>query len=190
MRKKWLFMLLYIMLFLIFTSCSTPDEEAGKLNYDETKKMVVDILKTDEGKKAIKEVLADSEMKQELVLEHATVSEAITEALLSDKGKDFWKKSFEDPEFAKAFAESMRNEQEELNKNLLKDPEYRQTMMEIMRDPEIEKEITDLLKSNEYRSHLQTVITETLESPVFQAKIQEILLKAASEHAKEGEEKK
>lgn len=190
MGKKLLLMLLYTLFFSTIASCSTMDEEAGKTNYDETKKMVVDILKTDEGKKAIKEVLTDSEMKQELVLEHSTVSEAITDALLSDKGKDFWKKSFEDPEFAKAFAESMKKEQEELNKNLLKDPEYRQSIIEIMHDPDMEKEIADLLKSNEYRSHLQAVITETLESPLFQAKIQEILLKVASEQAKGEKEKK
>lgn len=187
-RKLWQ-MLLFITCFLTIVSCSTMDDETGKLNYEETKKMVVDILKTDDGKNAIKEILADHEMKQELVLEHSAVSEAITEVLLSDKGKDFWKKSFADPEFAKTFADSMKKEQEELNKNLLKDPEYRQKLIEIMQDPEVEKEITNLLKSNEYRSHLQSVITETLESPVFQAKIQEILLKAASEQAKSEEEK-
>ncbi len=190
MGRRRLIVLLFTSLFFIITSCSTPEDESGKLNYDETKKMVVDILKTDEGKKAIKEVLSDGEMKQELVLDHAVVSESITNALLSEKGQEFWKKSFEDPEFAKAFAESMKKEQEQLNKNLLKDPEYRATIIEILHDPELEKEIADLLKSNEYRTHLQSVITETLESPVFQAKMQEILLKAASEQAKQGEEKK
>ena len=31
----------------------------GKIDYEQTKKMVVDILKTDDGKKAIQELMAD-----------------------------------------------------------------------------------------------------------------------------------
>ena len=45
----------------------------------------------------------------------------------------------------------------------------------------MEKEVTDILKSKEYREHLKKVMTETFESPLFQAKIQDILLKAAAE---------
>ncbi|MEH7549669.1 GerD family protein, partial [Neobacillus vireti] len=40
------------------------------------------------------------------------------------------------------------------------------------------------LKSKEYREHLQKVITETIDSPLYKAKIQELLLKAAEEASK------
>lgn len=44
--------------------------------------------------------------------------------------------------------------------------------------------MADLLKSNEYRKHLKSVISETFEIPEYQAKIQEILQKAAKEGKK------
>ncbi|WAA09390.1 spore germination lipoprotein GerD [Fervidibacillus albus] len=175
--------LLHLLLLLtipFIASCSTVDGES-KTTYDETKDMVVDILKTDDGKNALKEVLADDELKQELVLDSAIVTQSIEETLVSDQGKEFWKKSFEDPEFVKSFAESMEDENKNLLKTLMSDPEYRAMLIEVLKDPELEKEVVDLLKSQEYRDHLKDVITETLESPLYQAKIEEILLKAASE---------
>jgi len=181
MRKKFLFALLIIP--FIFTGCSTPNQ-SGQLDYDETKKMIVDILKTDDGKKALKEALSDKELKQELVMDNTIVADSIQATLISDKGKEFWKKAFEDPDFVKAFAESMKNENQTLLKGLLKDPDYRKMIIEILHDPELEKELSDLMKSTEYRKHLQSVISETIESPLYQAKIQEILLKAASEQQK------
>ena len=61
----------------------------------------------------------------------------------------------------------------------MNDPEYRGMMIEVFKEPEIQKEMADALKSKEYREHLQKVISETIESPLFKAKIQELLLKAA-----------
>ena len=187
MYKKRLVLLLLLGCFLFSSGCSTP-ETAENVDYEKTKKMIVDILKTDEGKKALKEILSDEEFKADLVLENTVVTESIEKTLVSDKGKEFWKKAFEDPEFAKAFATSMKDESESLMKNLMNDPEYRAKMVELLHDPELEKELADLLKSTEYREHLQKVITETMENPLFQTKIQEILLKAAEEQGKKASE--
>lgn len=189
MNKKSLKTLLFFGLMLfILNGCSTQDNQSGSLDYEQTKKLVVDILKTDDGKKALKEVLADESLKQELVLNDSVVNEAVGTTLVSDKGKDFWKKAFEDPKFAEAFATSMKEQYEKLQKDLLKDPEYRKGLMEILHDPEMEKELTELLKSTDYRDHLKEVVTETIESPLYQAKIQDILLKAAEETSKKKEE--
>ena len=48
--------------------------------------------------------------------------------------------------------------------------------------------MTDLLKSNEYREHLKQVVSETIESPTYQTKIQDLLLKASEDKAKEEKE--
>src|SRR5690606_6722621 len=56
-------------------------------DYDQTKKMVVDILKTDDGKKALVETLSDEKLKQELVINSEEVQKAINETLVSDEGK-------------------------------------------------------------------------------------------------------
>lgn len=183
--RKIPFLLLLLLLFL--TSCA--EQNTGKTEYEETKKMVVDILKTDEGKKALQEVLSDDEMKQKLVMDQAVVTETIEKTLTSDKGKEFWKKAFEDTEFAESFAKSMQQSHEQLMKNLMNDPDFRGKMLEVMKDPEMTKEISNLLKSKEFRTHLQEVMTETFESPIYKAKVEEVLKNAATK-AKEEEEKK
>ncbi len=157
------------------------NESSNNMDYEKTKKMVVDILKTDEGKKAIKELMTDEKMKEQLVMDNTTVTDTIEKTLLSDKGQDFWKKSFADPKFAESIAKSMQKENKQLLKDLMKDPEYKGMMVEVLQDPELEKEVMKILKSKKYSEHLQTVITDTFESPLFKAKIQDILLKAAEE---------
>lgn len=179
-------MLFPFILIMMVAGCGQGEAGGNNLDYEQTKKMIVDILKTDDGKKAIQELMEDDKMKQKLVMDQAVVSETIEKTLTSEKGTEFWKKSFEDPKFAESMAKSMKKENEKLLKDLMKDPEYRGMMIEVLKDPELEKEVTNVLKSKEYREHLQTVITETFESPLFKAKIQEILLKAASE-VKSGE---
>jgi spore germination protein D len=187
--KKISFLIILLPL-LILTACGGGGGQASanQPDYEETKKMVVDILKTDDGKKAIQEIMADEKVKQQLIMNEGVVKETITTTLTSDKGSEFWKKSFEDPKFAEAMAKSMKGENEKLLKDLMKDPEYQGMVMDIMKDPEIQKEIGETLKSKEYREHLQQVVTETFESPLFKAKIQDILIKAAGEMKGQGGE--
>ncbi|QCJ45050.1 spore gernimation protein GerD [Bacillus sp. S3] len=173
-------LLLPVMLFL--ASCSATDTSSGgQIDYDQTKKMVVDILKTDDGKKAIQQVMDDDKMKEKLVMDQQVVATTIEQTLTSDKATEFWKKTFSDAKFAKGVAKNMRSENEKLLKDLMNDPEYRGMMIEVFKEPEIQKEMADALKSKEYREHLQKVISETLDSPLFRAKMEELLLKAAEE---------
>ncbi|WP_175986386.1 spore germination lipoprotein GerD [Bacillus sp. Marseille-Q1617] len=177
-RYSFLFLLTVVLL----TACGGGGETGGsKMDYEETKKMVVDILKTDDGKKAIQEVMKDEKMKSELIMDQGVVKDTISKTLTSDKGTEFWKKAIEDPKFAESMAKSMKDGNEKLLKDLMKDPEYQGMMMDLMKDPEFQKEMTEALKSKEYREHLQKVVLETFESPLFKAKIQDILLKAAEE---------
>ncbi|WRP06787.1 spore germination lipoprotein GerD [Rossellomorea aquimaris] len=173
---------LFLLTILLLSACGGGGETgSGKMDYEETKKMVVDILKTDDGKKAIEEVMSDEKMKSELIMDQGVVTDTISKTLTSEKGTEFWKKSFEDPKFAEAMAKSMKDGNEKLLKDLMKDPEYQGMMMDLLKDPEFKKELTEALKSQEYREHLQKVITETFESPLFKAKLQDVLLKAAGE---------
>ncbi|MGE8207785.1 spore germination lipoprotein GerD [Heyndrickxia sp. NPDC080065] len=175
--KKIVMLLLFSTFFLLSACSGSPVTE--KMDYDQTKKMIVDILKTDEGKKAIQEIMADNKIKQELIMDQAIVNDTIQKTLVSEKSNEFWKKSFKDPEFAKSFATGMKKQNEELLKKLMKDPEYQSMMLDILKDPEYQKEVQGLLKSKDFRKHIQTTITETFDSPIFKAKIQELLVKAA-----------
>ncbi|PLR80520.1 spore germination lipoprotein GerD [Bacillus sp. V33-4] len=179
MNRTYHLLLPFLVIGLI-SGCAQNESGGGQVDYEETKKMVVDILHTDDGRKAIEEVMTSDGMKQNLVMEQATVSDTIQTTLTSDKGTQFLQKSFDDPKFAESMAKSMQKENEKLLKNLMKDPEYRAMMVEILKDPALQSDVTDILKSNDYRTHLQTVVAETFESPLYQARIQDILLKAAN----------
>ncbi|WP_436374468.1 spore germination lipoprotein GerD [Cytobacillus sp. BC1816] len=187
MIKKFRLLLPLALVFFI-SGCGQGESGNGQMDYEQTKKMVVDILKTDEGKKALEELMTDEKMQQKMVMDQKVVADTIQKTLTSDKGTEFWKKSFDDPKFAESMAKSMQKENEQLLKDLMKDPEYRGMMIEVLKDPELEKEVTDVLKSKEYREHIQKVMTETFESPLFKAKIQDILLKAAEETKSGGQQ--
>jgi spore germination protein D len=172
-------------LLLLLSACG--GEAAPKeTDYDATKKMVVDILQTEDGKKALGEILADEKMQQKLVIDSATVKQAIDETLTSDKGAEMWKKLFEDPKFVESYYKSIEEDQKKLMKDLMKDSEYQKQMMDLLQNPEMTEQQIQTLKSQQFRAHLEETIQQTLESPIFQAKIQEILLKAAEEQSKGG----
>lgn len=178
--------LLLLLIFLINGCAPAETQGNGQADYEGTKKMVIDILKTDDGKKAIEEVLTDEKTKAKLVMDEAVVKETIKGSLTSKEAEEFWKKTFEDPKFAETFAKSMQKEHEKLIKSLMKDPDYQAMMIDILKNPELEKQLTDALKSQKSREQMKTVMIETIESPLFKAKMQELLIKGAEELQKQG----
>ncbi|WP_458415156.1 spore germination lipoprotein GerD [Schinkia sp. CFF1] len=187
---KYKALLLIFLLFLV-NGCAPADQGNGQnADYEGTKKLVIDILKTDEGKKAIEDVLNDEKTKGKLVMNDTVVKDTIKGALTSQEAQDFWKKQFEDPKFAETFAKSMQKEHEKLLKDLMKDPDYQAAMIEILKNPEMEKQLTDALKTQKYRDQMKTVMIETVDSPLFKAKMQDLLIKGAEELQKEGQTKK
>ncbi|KYG33872.1 spore germination lipoprotein GerD [Alkalihalobacillus trypoxylicola] len=182
--RKWLFLCLFITL---LSGCAAA-ENSGQADYDTTKKMMVDMLKTDEGKKAIQELMHDEEMRHDLVMDNFFVKETIQETLTTEQGKAFWQQTMKDPEFAKTFAEAMQSENEKILKGLMKDPEYQTMMVSILQDQEIKDSILELLKSKEYREQVMTIMSESFESPYFMAKINEILSNVTEEQLKKQDE--
>ncbi|WP_042353131.1 spore germination lipoprotein GerD [Bacillus massiliigorillae] len=187
---KYRLAFLTLLMFYVLVGCAQKEASTEKTNYEETKKMVVDILKTDEGKKAIQEIMTDDKTKQNLVMDQATVTQAIEKNLTSDKAKKFWEKAFKDPKFAAAYAKSLEEEHKKLLKDLMKDPDYVSKVMEIWQDPEMQKELTKILKSKKVTEEFKKSIIETVDSPLVKAKLQDILLKAAEELPAETEKKK
>lgn len=159
-----------------------------ELDYEQTKQMIVDVLQTDEGKKALQDVISDEKMKQHLIMEADLVKTTLTETLASEKGREMWKKLFQDPTFVEGFNKSIAEEQKKMFKTLMHDAEFQKQMLELLQDPEMTKETLKALKSQQFRAHLEETIQQTLDSPLYQAKIQEILLKAAEKQEKGGSE--
>ncbi|MEK4800379.1 spore germination lipoprotein GerD [Oceanobacillus sp. FSL K6-0118] len=170
---------------LFLTACGGGgNASTNDSDYDQTKKMVIDILQTDEGKKALTDTLSDEKLKKEFVINSEEVKKAINETLVSDEGKKMWQEMFKDPKFAEAYAKSMEDSQKDLQKSLMNDSEYKQQMIDLLKDPQMMSHFLTVLKSQEFSSYLEKSIQKTIETPTFQAKIQEILLKAAEEQAK------
>lgn len=172
------FLSMICMIVLFGAGCS-GNNAMKEMDYDQTKKMVVDILQTDEGKKALQDVISEDKMKQHLVMESDVVKEAITQALVSKKGEEMWKKLFEDPKFVESFNKSISEEQKKMFKSLMNDAEFQKQMLELLQDPEMSKQTLTLLKSQQFRGHLEETIQQTLDNPLFQAKMEKLLLKAA-----------
>jgi spore germination protein D len=105
------------------------------------------------------------------VLNDTLITNTITSTLLQPEGKKFWKKAFQDPAFAKAYAKSTQDENIQLMKSLLHDPEYRSSMIDILHDQEVEKNIIRLLKSSDFQKHLKTVFTKLLDTPEMKEKM-------------------
>ncbi|GER67216.1 germination protein GerD [Weizmannia acidilactici] len=178
---KKIIVLLLIPLCAALAACSGNAAMGGQTDYNQTKKMVIDILKTDEGKKALQDIITSDDMKKNLVIDQAYVKETIEKTLTSQKGMDFWKESMKDPKFAEAVAKSMKTENKALLKSLMKDPDYQAMMIDVLKDPVYEKEVRNMLKSKEMRKTMQSVVVDTFNDPLFKAKMEDSLRKAAKE---------
>lgn len=176
------FYIILIALFL-FVGCNNQNAQQ-KADYEQTKQMIVDVLQTDEGKKALQEVISDEKMKQHLVMDAEVVKQTIRDTLLSEQATDMWQRLFEDPEFVKTFQNAIAEEQKKLLKALMYDAEFQKQFIELLQDPEMTKQTLIVLKSQEFRSHLEETIQQSLENPLFLEKIQKTLLKAAEKQNK------
>jgi spore germination protein D len=188
---KKLYIFLFCIMLAALTGCAQNEAQGStQIDYDTTKKMIVDLLKTDEGKKAIKEILSDKEIQQEMLVNQEVIKQTIEQQLLSEKGQKFWEKQFKDPKFSAAFAKSMRKEHEKLMKDLIKDPQYQAEVMKIMQNPEMGEKLLALVDTQPVRKEMKKVMLETFESPIVQAQIQEMLKKVAHEEIDQSLSKK
>ncbi|WP_416148261.1 spore germination lipoprotein GerD [Salipaludibacillus sp. HK11] len=175
-----------IIIILLFPSSITgcgalENTEASQPEYEKTKEMVVDMLQTEDGKKAIQEVLKEDKVKEQLLMEQDFIKDTIEKTLASEEGKEYWQEVLKDPEFAKTFAESVQKENEKLLKDLMKDPEYQGMMIDILKDPEMEEQYVELTKSKDYRKEITTIVTEAMESPLFIARVNKLLTDIAKQ---------
>lgn len=174
---------------LMLASCGAQQGKA-ELDYEQSKQMMIDVLKTDEGKKALMEILADDKAKQHLVIESEVVKTTISESLVSKEGQEMWQKLFADPKFLDNFLTAIAKEQEKMLKHLMNDAEFQKKMLELMQNPEMEEQTLKVLKSQKFKEHMEKSIIETIENPVFQAKLLKSLEKSSEEQGKEKESEK
>lgn len=174
----------------LLTSCGQDTQQSSQVNYNEVKSMVVDILKTEDGQKAIEEATkkvdaADFQQLQILNTGQGQQLQMAVKEVMSDPAYSAaLKEAMIDPKFAGDFAKAIKTENKRIQKELMKDPEYQQTMIDLLKDPQIQAMMMQTLKSQEYRQQVMTIFKESLESPLFQHELLLLMERALEEHAK------
>ena len=179
--KKWRLSILFFCLFLFLTACSL--EGNGKeSNYEQTKEIVTDVLQTEDGKKVVKDLLQEESMKQQVIIDSEEVKTTLEKALKSKDSKAMWKHLFADPEFVQAFQESFADEQVKLFKRLMHDAAFQAQLLDLLQNPEMEKQMTTVLKSQETRAHLEKIIEQTFENPKIERQTYKLIQQAIDEN--------
>jgi spore germination protein D len=187
---------------LIACGSGGSSEGSGTSGYKDTKSMVLDILKSDDGKKAIKEasktgdetaaglIQAQSAQSggggkmQMLSAQDAQQLQLVVKDVLTSDGSDkMIKAMMTDPKFAGDFAKALQKENKQLQKDLMKDPEYQKQMLDLMKNPDYEKLMIDNMKSAQYRQQVMTIMQEALQSPLYRLELMTLLKKVMEEEA-------
>lgn len=174
-----------LLLAILLASCTEANNQ--QLSYDEVKKIIMDSIQTEDGKKAIRQLLEDPSFRDIIVLEHDEVQTAINDTLLSEEAKDYWKKTFEDPTFKENMAQSMKEQQEEIMKALIKDSSYQEDLVNFFGQADMQKELETVLKSAKLRKQMEEIVMETIENPLLQTKWQELIKKSGQAAEATGE---
>src|SRR5699024_6829199 len=134
----------------------------------------------------LREIMNEDKTKQQLSMDSDEVKGAITAAMVSEEGQEIWKELFDDPAFATSSMSATKEGQEKLFIHLMNDPSLQKKMMELSQNPEMSEPTLTLLKSQQFREHLEETINETINSPLFQEKM---MKEAEKSNEKENDDK-
>lgn len=189
-----------ILVFLLVLSACSPSSNSGQSgqnsqnsqSYKETKSIVLDILKSEDGDKAIQQSFNknhDSTTKMLMTGEGQQMQMAVKSTLTGETGSKLLEKTMTDPRFAGDFAKAIEKSDKQLHKELMKDPEYQKSMLELMNNPEFMKIMLTVMKSTAYRTQMNEVIKESLQSPLYKAQLMEMFSKTILDTKEKGSEK-
>ncbi|KHF33860.1 spore germination lipoprotein GerD [Paenibacillus sp. JTLBN-2024] len=171
----------------VLSGCgSEPSYAPPQGDYKEMKTMVVDILKSDEGKKAVEDALkqggggssgGSGGPGMQMMTMQATdqIRTAVKDTITSPEYKKEFEKIMTDPQFAGDFAKAISTQNKQLHMQLIKDPTYQKAISDIMKSPEVMKMFLDLTKTPEYRKQSMTVMQEAMQNPMFKMEVMSLL---------------
>lgn len=166
------------------TACgSEQSSSSSPMGYKEMKSMVVDILKSDEGKKAVDEAVngggssggATMGMKMLSSASSEEIRTAVKDTLTDPEYEKKIGEIMKDPKFAGDFAKAISSQSKELHQQLIKDPTYQKSVKDIMKSPEVTKMFLDITKSSDFRKQSMTIMTEAMQNPLFKMEVLELL---------------
>jgi spore germination protein D len=193
-NKRTVFPLFITVMLLSSCGSGSSSESQGTVSgYKDTKTMVMDILKSEDGKKAIKAAGQSggnaqaqgkqSQIKLLSVNDSMQLQSAVKDVLTADANKSFLQDMMKDPKFAGEFAKAIQKDTKQMQKDLLRDPEYQSLMVNTMKNPEYEKILLDTMKQSQYRQQMMSVIQESMQSPLFRAQLVDLLKTAIVEQS-------
>jgi len=173
---------------LLLTACGGGGQTGGGMqNYKDAKSMVLDILESEEAKKAIQKASEEqggSAIKMLGTPEGKQIQIAVKDVLTDPSYPKHLEKMMTDPKFAGEFAKAVSKDNKQLHKDLMKDPEYQTMLIEVMKNPEFEKILLDTLKGKEYRKQAMMIFQESLENPLFKTELMDLMKKVMEEETK------
>jgi spore germination protein D len=180
-------------------SCGSGSSEGSSAqSYKDTKSMMLDVLKSDDGKKAIQEASKSGGATGMLQAQSAQgagkiqmlsaqdaqqLQVVIKDVLTSDGSDKMLKAMMTDPKFAGDFAKALQKENKQLQKDLMKDPEYQKQMLDLMKNPDYEKLMMETMKGVQYRQQVMTIMQEALQSPLYRVELMNLLKKVMEEES-------
>lgn len=182
-------------IFLILFTCSfllgacAPQQQSSP-SMDEIKQLLSDAIQTEDGKKALRKILAEEEFRELLVIEQPEVKKAIEETLLSEEGEEFWKNAFENHKFSESIAKSMQQQQQELMKKLMEDASFQKQLESFFQQPDMQKNLETILQSSTMKEQYEKAIEDVINSPLLQTKWQELILQAGEKDSESNGKKK
>ncbi|MEK3825439.1 spore germination lipoprotein GerD [Paenibacillus sp. FSL K6-1558] len=207
--KRPIWQLCYVVLGLsvMLAGCGSDQSSSPPQgSYKEMKTMVVDILKSDEGKKAVEEALTGQSssgggggggseevgssgggsgtvgMKMLMPMQSSEqIRIAVKDTITAPEYQKEFEKIMTDPQFAGEFAKAINGQSKQLHMQLIKDPTYQKSIGDIMKSPEVSKMFMDMTKTPEYRKQTMTVMQEVMQNPLFRMEVLTLLKKVVQE---------
>ncbi|CAG7656595.1 spore germination lipoprotein GerD [Paenibacillus allorhizosphaerae] len=189
MNLRWPRLLPIILVVGVLTACGSDTQAASSgnngNNYKDTKSMVLDILKTEDGRRAIQEATIQQNTKLQALSAGDTqmLQLAVKDVLVDTQSTQFLQKMITDPKFAGQFAKAIQQDTKQIQKDLMKDPEYQKQLLSAMKSPDFEMMLLDTMKSTPYRAQAKAVIQESLQSPLFRLELMELMKKVLQEES-------
>lgn len=195
MKRVWLIALI-LLLTTISAACGQESSNNAGPSYKEIKSMVVDILKTEEGQKAIQEAAfqhQDSENSRLIQMlsspQGQQIQLAVKDVMTDPSFHKHLQTIMTDPRFAGEFAKAVQKEDEHIHKSLLKDPEYQTMLIEVFNNQEFKEIMFEVMKSKDYRKQTMMVMQEALQDPIFKLEMLELIKTAVKESSEPNFEK-
>lgn len=143
--------------------------------------MVIDILHSKEGMDALRGVMQSPEIRRAMVLTDSDMQKVLQKALTEGENRNLLQQQLQQPQFAKALADATKEQNRRLLKELMKDPEYQQMMLDLLKTPDFQKQVLSLMNSPPYRQQTMKIMQEALQNPDFKLLFMDSLKRAVQE---------